>query len=67
MTEVRALVDGRQLAKELKWLKRAAGTSRSVTEGYVKIEVADHVVNLTAVKRKRFHSRLDRFPDSRGG
>ena len=51
MTEIRALVDGRQLAKELKWLKRAAGTSRSVTEGFVKIEVTDHGVNLTTVNR----------------
>ena len=51
MTEVRALVDGRQLAKELKWLKRVAGTRRSVIDGYVKIEVTDFVVNLTTVNR----------------
>ena len=44
MTEIRALVDGRQLAKELKWLKRA---DRSVTEGFVKVEVINKVVNLT--------------------
>ena len=54
MTEVRALVDGRQLAKELKWLKRAAGTSRSVTEGFVKVEVADHTVELTTVNNGDF-------------
>ena len=54
MTEIRALVDGRQLAKELKWLKRAAGTSRSVTEDFVKVEVTDFVVNLTTVNRQDF-------------
>ena len=51
MTEIRALVDGRQLAKELKWLKRVAGTRRSVIDQYVKIEVTDHGVNLTTVNR----------------
>ena len=50
----RAFVDGRQLAKELKWLKRAAGNQRSVTEDFVKVEVTNNVVNLTTVKRLDF-------------